>query len=355
MAAVLTVVALSFPLAGCDASARDDSQKSGLAKLESPVRFTSGAAVSAFEFSVAPGLMSKVSGSAPSELTIYQVTKQVPTRDMVCDIGERVGISVLPEIRARWPERDKNSSYQVGMIGRLTSPILLSESNVDENDRYISAVLGETEEQDLVLLEVHLRDDGNFKLRPHGTWPRPEEEALTDERTLAIAKEFVEQTQLLPDGCQLVGVFPTTSVGFEAPGEKGVKERVIGKQVIYKRHLDGYPDGQFIVQVNGRGQIFGVHRNARNVAPLAQYPILTPEEALESLRAGRGSLSGPTIPGKIAAAVVEEITIVYDEGAFATSYETIQPVYRLRGSVEGFNDGFSASVPAVRPEYLEGK
>ena len=322
-----------------------------LPKLEPPIRWISHADPSRYVFRAAPGVVEEASTSIPKELMVYRVEHARPTREMICGLAEKVGVSVAPEFRASMPDTVEESYRRVGLIGELTADIMAKESNVGPDDKFVAYVakrLGGITGDNLVVLNMTVMDDGNFTLGLQGTGPDPEGEGPTDKEARAIAERFVERSGLLPEGCKLGGISQSASTS----GGPGLGERVIGRQVIYQQYLEGYPAGQFVVQVNGKGEIYKVHRNVRNVTPLASYPILTPEEAVEALREGRGSLTGPMRPGVVLDATIEKIKLCYDQGAPLLRFETMQPSYWIEGSVAGYSDGFHALVPAVRPEYL---
>ena len=341
--------------AGCGSTGRGTAA-AALPKLKPPPRFTSQADPSRYVFRAAPGVLDGASRSAPSELMVYDVVHTQPTRERICELAERVGVSVVPQFRASMPETVEGSHRRVGLIGELTSDIMAKQSNLAPDDKYVSYVserVGGITGDNLVVLNMTVMDSGSFSLNLRGTRPDSEGEAPTEKEALAIAERFVERTGLLPEGCELEGVSTSVSVPAVQPGHGDVHEMAVGSEVVYQRYLDGYPVGQFVLQINGKGEISGVYRNALDLVPLAKYPILTPEEALEAVKAGRGTLSGPNLPGKDFGAVIEEIGIAYDEAPPGISCDTVQPIYRFRASIDGFHDGFSASVPAVRPEYLE--
>jgi len=322
-----------------------------LPKLEPPPSFVSMANARGYTFRAGPGVVEEASASIPKELMVYRVVHAQPTREMICELAENVGVSVVPELRATLPETVEGSYRQVGLIGELTADIMAKESNVAPDDKYVSYVskaLGGIRGDNLVVLNMTVMDDGNFTLGLQGTGPDPEGEGPTDKEARAIAERFVERSGLLPEGCKLGGVSQSASTS----GGPELGERVIGRQVVYQQYLEGYPAGQFVVQVNGKGEIYKVHRNVRNVTPLASYPIVTPEEAIEALGEGRGSITGPARPGAPLGVMIDKIKLCYDQAAPMVHFETMQPSYWIEGSVEGYTDGFHALVPAVRPEYL---
>jgi len=322
-----------------------------LPKLKAPPRFVSLANAKGYTFRAAPGVLENASASIPKELMVYRVAHAQPTREMICELAEKVGVSVVPELRASMSDTAEERYRQVSLIGELTADIMVKESNVGPDDKFVAYVakqLGGITGENLVVLNMTVMDDGVFTMGVLGSDPDPEGEGPTEEDARAIAERFVERSGLLPEGCKLGGVSQSASTS----GRPGSGERVIGRQVVYECYLEGYPAGQFVLQVNGKGEIYRVHRSVRNMTPLASYPILTPEEAVEALREGRGSLTGPARPGEPLEATIDNIKLCYDQAALMSRFETMQPSYWIEGSVDGYGDGFHALVPAVRPEYL---
>jgi len=345
-------------VAGLGCGKTGQREVAALPRLEPSPRAVQGGTAPQYAFSIAPGLLADSSRSIPSELTVYSVVRQKLTRDVMCELAEKVGVSVAPEFRASMPDTVEEPYRRVGLIGELTSDIMAKESNVGPEDKYVAYVakqVGGITGENLVVLNMTAMDDGNYTLGLRGSDPEPGGEAPTEEEARAIAERFVERSGLLPEGCELGGVSTSASVPAAESGLGDVPEKAVGSQVVYQRYVNGYPGGQFVVQVNGKGEIYYVYRNARNVTPLGSYPILTPEEAVEALSEGRGSITGPTRPGAPLEATVEKIKLCYDQGAAAIPFETLQPSYWIEGSVDGYTDGFHALIPAVRPEYLEAE
>jgi len=356
MIAVGLATVFCLPLLGCGSAVGQDQTSADLPKLKKPPLFVQAGVAPQYVFAVEPGLLSEASRTVPAEMTVYSVPRLELTRDLVCDFADRVGVSVLPEYRTTMAETVDSEYISLTVIGELTANLLTDESNVGPDDKFVSLIesrVGEIKGDNLVMLDMTVTESGNFTINLRGAHPDPAGNPSTEEDALAIAERFVEQSGLLPEGCELGGVSSSAYVpGPESAGGK-IESRAIARQVVYQRYLDGYPAGQFVVQVNGKDEIYYVYRNARNVTPLASYPILTAEEAIEALEDGRGSVTGPALPGARLEATIEKIKLCYDQGAAGIPYETMQPSYWIEGNVAGYEDGFRALLPAVRPEHLE--
>jgi hypothetical protein len=167
-----------------------------------------------------------------------------------------------------------------------------------------------------------------------------------------VAEDFVKRSGLLPEGCRFERVSAGELVTENLPGG-GSRQKPLGTTVVYTRDLSGIPDGSFSIRVNGRERVYRVSRGARNVTPFHAYPLLTPAEALEALRAGDGSLSGPWAPPGLWEAVVDSIRLLYNSGAPGWKMGTIQPIFSISGTTPRSSDRWFAMVPAVRRGYLK--
>jgi len=126
--------------------------------------------------------------------------------------------------------------------------------------------------------------------------------------------------------------------------------------VTYRRFHDGIPEGIIGVSVTGKGEIFSFGRNMRNLRSLGRYPILRPDEARAMIWSPTAMVSaGSNAPGHMPiTAAIEKVQMEYYDYAYDS--DTIQPVYIFTGSGrdgKGRLHTFTATVPAVRPEFLE--
>lgn len=262
----------------------------------------------------------------PEEMVVYEVAHSAPTRDTACELAARLGSAVPPELRA-----------------------LYAEKGDDDNWYYLTV--------DDLLLECFA--DSNFIATWQGREPyagRPTRDAVGVDQTVTAAEAFLGETHLLPEGARLVEVVGVMlgSRYDKATGRE--EEHVWTRGAVYRRFHDGFPEGKFVVEVNCDGQVCGVTRKMRDLIPLGRYPILSPEEAAAALRSPAARMEGLSPRASYGRGVIEAVEMEYWDGAPAWVMESIQPIYRFRGtapSSDGRCVAFSAMVPAVRPEYLQ--
>jgi len=284
-------------------------------------------APSRYTFRASPGVVEEAQAKAPMEMMVYEVVRDAPTRDTAGGLAERLGRTI------------SESRYK-GLPSAST-----------DGRQYTVTLGGEDTASDLGDLDVTVLDNGNYLLAFRVPPPTSTDQAPSDDEALALAEEFLDRTGLLPEGCELLGVQEGDYIEYTDPDREGIQKQVISKSVLYTRYRDGIQDGVFAVRVNGGG-VHGVLRNMRNTKPLASYPILSPSEAVAALKAGDGVIDGPPSADETVEATIEAVDLEYYEGAAGWGLDTVQPVYRFSGSVEGQSKGFTAQVPAVRPEYL---
>jgi hypothetical protein len=277
-----------------------------------------------YVFSTAPDLTAQV---VPTALPVYQVVRTRPTRDMICDLAERAGIPVSADRYALLPESKPDRPYYGATVGQLTE-----------------TSLGE--------LDVDLFDSGSYMLTFRNRRPEPADEAPSDDAARAAADAFLAHSGLLPEGCTFTLLGEGQSTDSTSDQGQSYQKRVNSKIVIYERHLNGIPSGSLQVEVNGKGEIFAVRRNMRNLVSIGEYPLISVAEAVDALRQGRAAVAGPFKPGEPILAMVDNARIVYYQGPSLLSLDTVQPVYELGGPVQGYSNRFLAYVHALRPEHL---
>ncbi|MCJ7822921.1 MAG: hypothetical protein MUQ26_07595, partial [Armatimonadetes bacterium] len=174
----------------------------------------------------------------------------------------------------------------------------------------------------------------------------------SDVETKEIAERFVRKPGLLPEGCQFAEVRPDCAVnagGRRVFGVDGAAPRVLSREVVYSRRVDGSELGQFRVRVNGEGEVYEVDCQVPRVAPVRRYPILGPEEARSRLWPG-------ALPSHIWGPATAEITsVALEYGQEGDRPALVQPLYVLQGMAFGANgptELFTVRIPAVRPEYF---
>ena len=306
------------------ASARANLQRVVLPRPASPPP--------SYSFTEAPGVVDAAADKLPAQVMVYAVARKAATRDVVCELASSLGVTVSAERYASLPE-----TMEDGM----------------EDGREYSVTLGEAGPTSPGDLQITAADDGNYMISVESQVPMDEKdrEALSDEATAASARDFLATSGLLPERCEFAHVQEADSTEFTEAGRQ--KRVVLGKHAVYYRYLDGIQDGTFGVTVNGAGRVYHIRRNMRNIVPLQSHPILSPREAVDALKSGQAVVAGPSDPGKAYSAIIETVELVYYEGAAGLRIDTIQPIYRFEGRVEGHGDRFSAQLSAVRPEYLE--
>lgn len=321
--ATLCAAGVASLACGCELPARSaDPQR--LPKLPSPRLMAAATSPPLYLFSATP---EAVSAKLPAEVMVYSVVQKETTRDAVCELAARAGVPVSADRYAIMPEVVSDGPYYSATVGQMTE-----------------ASLGD--------LDVTLSPDGNYMLTIRSHVPGQTEEAGSDEVTKAAAEGFLASSGLLPEGCRFDSVRPGEAIEYTTPAQDGIHVRMIGKAVVYGRYLDGIAGGAFVVRVNGKGEVYHVTRNVRNVAPLAVYPVLSLEEAVEALRSGAGTIVGPGGPGGPQQATIDHVELRYYEGALGSKLEYLEPVYLMSGSVQGYSERFVANLPAIRPEYF---
>ncbi len=195
----------------------------------------------------------------PQEAMVYLVVHQTPTREMVRDLAERMGVPISDEryaIMSEFAPGGGNYSATVGVM----SPDSLGD------------------------LDVTLSDDGNYLLTRRSEQPGDKDpDAPSDDRAVAAAEDFVNRSGLLPKECRFERVGLGQAVTENLPGG-GSRQKPLGTMVTYSRELGGIPDGSFAIRINGREQVYNVSRNARECDAV---PRLPPPHS----RGGRGGAS----------------------------------------------------------------
>ena len=289
----------------------------------------------------AAGALESTSMYAPEAL-VLRVVRRVPDKQAVLELAERLGIRVTPEDRKRLPDKQEGELSPLGVY--MCS---LEEKNVDDQRLFDCK-------------DVELWDSGCFSYLHRGGTPEPGSrngpappDAPSPERAREIADRFIADSGLLPEGCEFERVraaVTQNAEGLEIHYANGARPRVLSRQVVYTRQVDRIPLGDFSVEVNGNGEVYRVSRQIPNFAPLARYPILSPDEARRMIPRGllASHIWGP------ARAVIGRVSLSYSP---AWSFSgVIQPAYTFSGTAHGRNgqtDSFSVMWPAVRPEHFE--
>ena len=189
--------------------------------------------------------------------------------------------------------------------------------------------------------------------RHSGVDPRDHPENLpTDEECRKIAEAFLTSHGLIPEGA----VFSSASHGegfFLNSTNDASVQTYKDTRVLFTGTLSGYPvtGSGIYVTVGGGGDILKVGKRWRDAEPYKEFPILSPEEAIEELK----QTGVVTTVGSPKKAVVEEIKLCYYATPPGTEQPYLKPTYSIHGTVEGENGTgtFFQYVPAV-PELGKG-
>jgi hypothetical protein len=275
----------------------------------------------------------------PSEVMVFALVRETPTKDVVRDIAVRAGVQVTEEEYAAMPETGEAGGLGEGWYGSS-----FERRNVEDQRLFDCK-------------DVEVYDNGSFIYRHRGGMPQPgnplwEKDALSKAKTKEIAERFVGESGLLPEGCEFAEVRPDCTVSAEGRrvfGADGAAPRVLSREVVYSRRFEDIQLGRFSVRVNGEGEVYEVDCRVPRVEPVRSYPILGPEEARSMLRPG-------VIPSHYLGPARAEITSValqYSQGGDQPRF--VQPLYVFQGMAfgqSGRTELFAVRIPAVRPEYF---
>ncbi|WP_214019838.1 hypothetical protein [Methanoculleus sp.] len=174
----------------------------------------------------------------------------------------------------------------------------------------------------------------------------------TDEECRKIAETFLISHALIPEGAVYSGV--AHGEGFFSNRTDSTSIQTYkDTQVSFTGTLNGLPvfGNWMYVTIGGDGDILRVFKRWRDAEPYKEFPILSPEEAIEELKQ-TGVVTTVSSPKK---AVVDEIKIGYYASPPRDEQPYLKPTYYFRGTVEGENETgtFFQYVPAV-PELGKG-
>jgi len=286
------------------------------------------AALDRCDFAWSPALLQTLHIYETQELAVYEVRRQQVPRDEAMEIAGRLGerpteqeLSALPAIAS------EGLPYEFAR-GDFTLRVY-SDGNVTAN--WADRIPGSAE-------------DGAAA------------KALPDQEVRSIAEQFGAESGLLSTDFEYEGVRPQLIRHSTEPETGAMREQVLGWSTVFVRHFNGLPAGHISIRVNGQAEVYSVVRNARNVAALGDYPMLSPEEARVALHSPTSRVAGIDPRGGDCTAVIEKIELSYYEGPAGWTTATLQPVYAFEGIAHyesGWTHEFTALVPAVRPEYIE--
>ncbi len=189
--------------------------------------------------------------------------------------------------------------------------------------------------------------------RYSGVDPRDRPENLpTDEECRKIAETFLTSHGLMPEGAAYSGISHGKGSAFNVA--KNISIATYKDTCVhFTDTLSGYPvaGSGIYATVGGGGDILKVGKRWRDAEPYKEFPILSPEEAIEELK----QTGVVTTVGSPKKAVVEEIKLCYYASPPRDEQPYLKPTYSIRGTVEGENGTgtFFQYVPAV-PELGKG-
>jgi hypothetical protein len=250
--------------------------------------------------------------STPEAVVLYRVVKPEVTTELVSSMAEKMGLE--------------------GTVRESQDQLVLSD--------------------DPYSLEVHLKS-GRVVLIDIPRWMNPNDKDLpenlpSDDEAVRIATGYLEKTGLLPPDATPSGVDHQEIARYNEKGERiGTAYEEIS--VSYSRTIDGRPvvGSKLTVEIGGGGDILNVYRLWRDYAPEKEVAIVTPEEALEELKAA-GVAEGRS-------ADIAGIELGYYEATATREPSHLVPVYIFTGKVQdetGEETTFVRYVPAS-PEFRE--
>jgi hypothetical protein len=265
------------------------------------------------------------------EVMVYRTTKRPPTREDVLAVAKHLGAKPTPEVLAAMPETREGPTY----------PVTFSPWDID------------------------VGDDGWLRITDRRVESMSDQRGrrISDARARGAADRFLERTGLLPGNCRFTDVRIRQTHSGTLPNGQGYEViDLVG--VRYTRYLGKLPDGDLMVEVTADGKVYGVVGRLPEVTPAGRYPIITPEEALASFRAGEVQMMGPggRVPERWSGvryrAEVESLYLAYTGVApYTDTVSYLHPVYLIQAKVyDGerlLPDRLTGWVPAVKWEYLD--
>jgi hypothetical protein len=268
------------------------------------------------------------------ELMVYRTTKRPRTREDVLAMARHLGVEGSPEARSRVPEKQEGS----GLFGGTFPP-----------------------------WQIELADDGRYHLTDRTVEVNRDRTGppISNARVRAIADAFLQRTGLLPKGSEFRDVTVGDTIYGNLPDGRPFMT-VLELRARYTQYLNGLPWEDLTVDVTAGGEVSGVRGRLPEVTPAGRYPIITPEEALASFRAGEVQTMGPggRVPERWSGvryrAEVESMYLAYTGVApYTDTVSYLHPVYLIQAKVyDGerlLPDRLTGWVPAVKWEYLDAR
>lgn len=175
----------------------------------------------------------------------------------------------------------------------------------------------------------------------------------TPKEAQKAADAFLEKIGPLLMNVRFANVVPGDCTTGDKPGDIIIERQL----VCYASALGGMPYSSVGVYVGTGSTVDIVSSHIRRTVPDKKVPILSPQEALERLKAREGvNMDGDLISGK-----VTSIKLKYYNAALVKDVSYIMLVYVFEGEVTGGGkraehwNHWKAEVEAIRPEYLKPK
>jgi hypothetical protein len=334
----LAGIAVALGLIAVGGPGREWNGVSALASLPrvAPLELPRSNATATEQFEVvwAEGVGTAYAMYFPSELDVLEVVSSGPTKQKTIELATRLGVEISAEAAAQMPEES--------IMGEGCYGWQFGEVNVD------------------VFADGNLGASWTDRELPAEYFTKPNAGSppmITKESAIAVADTYLKSSALLPGNARVTEAVPKGAVRRLNPITGQEEVVALAWSVIYRRFWSGIPEGRLGVWVTGKGEIFSLSRNMRDVRSLGKYPLLSPEEARESIWSPTSRVeTSSTTPGyRPVRVVVEKVVLAYYDGATAWRLQTIHPCYIFTGTgwdAEGRPQGFTAMVPAIRPEYL---
>ncbi|MDD2472568.1 MULTISPECIES: hypothetical protein [unclassified Methanoculleus] len=189
--------------------------------------------------------------------------------------------------------------------------------------------------------------------RHSGVDPRDRPENLpTDEECRKIAESFLTSHGLMPEGAVFSSISHGEGFFLNSTDDTSV-QTYKDTRVLFTGTLSGYPTAGsgIYVTVGGGGDVLKVGKRWRDAEPYKEFPILSPEEAIEELK----QTGVVTTVGSPKKAVVDEAKLCYYASPPRDEQPYLKPAYYVHGTVEGEDETgtFFQYIPAV-PELGKG-
>jgi hypothetical protein len=249
------------------------------------------------------------------------------------------------------------------LVYKTIPPIVTKETTLALAKKFnvTGTLRGETvvQSEDLVY-DVFIRKNSgtasysNAK-RPNNAMDAPDK-LPSDEEAAKIATQFLKEKDLLPEGAFFSRIEREYARGIDKDGKE---IRYNGRIVVwFGRKLNGLDvkGTQLSIEIGGNGDVIGYYANWRDYSPFKEYPLKSPETAIEDLQK-QGIAVGVEKPDTIS---ITNFNLAYrtTPGAYAEEY--LEPVWVFSG--EAFINGKSvmpvqAYIPALKevPAELTGE